>query len=157
MRRSEERAVQAGMKVAASPADAARELRTGTPDDGPETDADALRAKLRDNFDAVLAIIRKHGKELLAIPGVVSVRPGYRFKCGRLIDERVVSVSVLEKRREAEMVPKGSCFRRGSAMSASMSCPATPAEQLRYFGVEGFAAADASGTNRRADRDETAG
>jgi hypothetical protein len=58
----------------------------------------------------VQAAIRIHGEDLLSIPGVISVKPGYRFKNGRITSDPAVIVKVDRKRDESELagavVPK---------------------------------------------------
>lgn len=45
----------------------------------------------RSDFEDVIAAIRVHGKELLAIPGVLFVRAGLRFATGSSLKSRPLS------------------------------------------------------------------
>lgn len=68
------------------------------------------RTRLAETMADVQAAIRIHGEDLLSIPGVISVKPGYRFKEGRITSEPAVIVKVDRKRDESELgdavVPK---------------------------------------------------
>lgn len=150
------RAAEAGMGVAATPRDAAAACRDAAagggegspagaaadPYGGGGPGADSLTERARESFAAVVAVIREQGESLLKLPGVVGVRPGYRFVGGRITDEPAVSVSVLEK-RDAGEVPAAERLPRQLGGVAVDVVPAAPLEQLRYFGGEGFAEAGA--------------
>lgn len=58
---------------------------------------DDVRAKLAEVMADVQEAIRQHGQELLDIPGVITVRPGYRFKGGKITNEPAIVVSVERK------------------------------------------------------------
>jgi len=102
-----------------------------------DTDLDeATRAAFAD----VLAAIRIHGRELLGYPGVVSVRPGYRFRGTRITSQPAVRVAVLTKRDlgglpERDLLPR----RLGNVVVDVV--PATLTEQLEYLGRAQSAAA----------------
>lgn len=61
------------------------------------------RAELVERMADVLAAIHLHGDDLLRIPGVISVKPGYRFHNGEITDTPAVVVNVERKRDIAEM------------------------------------------------------
>jgi beta-phosphoglucomutase-like phosphatase (HAD superfamily) len=137
-------ATAAGMRVAPAPRAAAEACVTpgsGPPLTGePLTAADAPASRAREGFDDVVKAIEEHGERLLAIPGVVAVRPSYRFERGRITREPAISVSVLDK-RSADSLPEGQLIPARLGGVAVDIVPATPLEQLQYVG-EGFGAAD---------------
>lgn len=88
-------------------------------------------AEWRRGFEDVIAAIRLHGQELLAIPGVLFVRPGFRFRAGKLTTEPAVVVSVASKKDLAaiasrDLVPQ----KLGRAVVDVV--PANPKEQLLF-------------------------
>lgn len=88
----------------------------------------------RRKFDAVRKAIDDHGDELRAIPGVVGVRPGYKFQDGWITDEPAVVVTVepgsgLDRTRGAAGIPDD---YGGVPVDVA---PALPAEQLRAQGA----------------------
>jgi hypothetical protein len=88
-------------------------------------------AEWRRGFEDVIAAIRLHGQELLAIPGVLFVRPGFRFRNGQLTKEPAVVVSVASKKElvsiaTRDLVPQ----KLGRAVVDVV--PANPKEQLRF-------------------------
>ncbi len=89
----------------------------------------ATQRRVSRAFDTVIAAIEKHGDRLRRIPGVLSVRPGYRFSRGRLSAIPAIVVTVVRKRnagdvREEERIP-----RTLDGVPVDVA-PATPAEQL---------------------------
>jgi hypothetical protein len=81
-------------------------------------------------FAAVLAAIRLHGDDLLAIPGVVSVQPGFRIVRGRVTTIPAVQVTVLKKLDLTALDSRTLLPRRlGKAMVDVVL--ADPLEQLR--------------------------
>ncbi|MGH9902581.1 MAG: HAD family hydrolase, partial [Pyrinomonadaceae bacterium] len=143
-----EHAAAAGMKVATTPPEAARAVRgsqTHAAEPGGlaepfefSPDTDGVGEEARAEFAAVVAAIEERGEELLMVPGVVAVRPGYRFVGGRITGEPAVSVSVLEKREAASVPPEQLLPPRLGDIPVDV-VPASPLEQLGYFGVAGAA------------------
>ncbi len=86
----------------------------------------------RDTFDAVLVAIRVHGEELLSLPGVVAVRPGYRFRRACITSQPAIIVSVLRKQDLTE-VPVRQLIPRKLGNVLVDVVPANPEEQLRFF------------------------
>jgi hypothetical protein len=77
----------------------------------------------------VQEVIDRNRDELLGYPGVVDVRPGYRFRNGWITDEPAIVAAVSEKRERSALVS-------GNALPPSIGAykidvvPATPLEQL---------------------------
>lgn len=82
-----------------------------------------------DPFGPVRSAIQARGRELAAYPGVVSVRPGYRFVDGRLTPEPVVRVAVLRKQGAHGLAP-GALLPRSVGGVPVDVVPAGPEEQL---------------------------
>src|SRR5258705_1653539 len=61
------------------------------------------RRRIAAEFADVIAAIRIHGDDLLRIPNVIAVSPGYRFRDGRITDNPAVIVKVAGKRDIAEV------------------------------------------------------
>lgn len=78
----------------------------------------------------VRAAIAAHGDRLAAYPGVLSVRPGYRFRAGRLTSEPAISVSVLRKRAPGTLDPRALLPPEVEGIPVDV-VPAGAAEQLR--------------------------
>ncbi|MFL6285299.1 MAG: hypothetical protein ACJ74Q_19330 [Pyrinomonadaceae bacterium] len=91
-----------------------------------------LDYETRAAFADVLAAIRVHGRELLAYPGVVSVRPGYRFRGAHITPQPSVRVAVMDKRDSAELLSKDMIPRRLGSVLVDV-VPASPLEQLDYL------------------------
>jgi PLD-like domain len=93
-------------------------------------DSKAEFAQRSAQFDDVRLAIRLHGSELLQLPGVVAVRPGYRFRNGRVTDEPAVQVTVERKRDITELTSAALIPRRlGKAVVDVVV--STPQAQLR--------------------------
>ena len=91
-----------------------------------------MDAETRAAFADVLAAIRVHGRELLAYPGVVSVRPGYRFRGARITPQPAVRVAVWDKRDLGELPTKDLIPRRLGKVLVDV-VPASPPEQLEHL------------------------
>jgi hypothetical protein len=92
--------------------------------------ASHLQAETRRRFDAVRRAILTHGDRLRAIPGVLGLRPGFRFTAGWITDEPAIVVTVREKRPPGQ-VPEDELIPRELAGVPVDVTPATPIEQLR--------------------------
>ncbi len=64
------------------------------------------KASSKDSFSAVRAAIKQHGAQILAIPNVIEVRPGYKFTAGWITDQPAIVVTVLRKAAPTEIKPK---------------------------------------------------
>ncbi|HSE18967.1 MAG TPA: phospholipase D-like domain-containing protein [Pyrinomonadaceae bacterium] len=88
-------------------------------------------AEWRRGFEDVVAAIRLHGQELLAIPGVLFVRPGFRFRDGKLTTEPAVVVSVANKQEVSSIATRDLVPQKlGRAIVDVV--PANPKEQLLF-------------------------
>jgi hypothetical protein len=85
----------------------------------------------RRGFDDVVAAIRLHGQELLAIPGVLFVRPGFRFRDGKLTTQPAVVVSVASK-QDLEYIAVRDLVPRKLGRAVVDVVPASPKEQLQF-------------------------
>jgi hypothetical protein len=83
-----------------------------------------------DEFRLARAAIEVHGEELAAYPGVISVRPGYRLRRGRITREPAVIVSVLRKKDVSQLDSRDLLPRRLGKVAVDI-VPASPHEQLR--------------------------
>ncbi len=83
-----------------------------------------------DEFRLSRAAIEVHGEELAGYPGVISVRPGYRFHRGRITHEPAVVVSVLRKKDVSQVDSRDLLPRRLGKVAVDV-IPASPLEQLR--------------------------
>lgn len=90
---------------------------------------DPTQAAPADPFRLVRAAIELHGDELAGYPGVISVRPGYRFKAGRITPEPAVLVSVRRKQDPSDLGPRDLLPRRLGKVPVDV-VPASPHEQL---------------------------
>lgn len=97
----------------------------------------------REQFAGVYRAIDEHRDELLRIPGVVSVRPGYRFERGWITGEPAVVVTVLRKRPEGELGGAAEIVPRGYGDVRVDVTPASPIEQLRAAAAAGTESAAA--------------
>jgi hypothetical protein len=104
-------------------------------------DAATEGLQARTAFDAVLAAIEEHGQELLGFPGVVSIRPGYRFQGARITPEPVITVSVLRKQDIADLPAHSVLPRQIDGVTVDV-VPATPMEQIRFLEQQDSAATD---------------
>ena len=82
-----------------------------------------------DEFRLARAAIEVHGEELAGYPGVISVRPGYRFRRGRLTREPAVVVSVLGKKDVSQLDSRDLLPRRLGKIAVDV-IPASPLAQL---------------------------
>jgi hypothetical protein len=82
-------------------------------------------------FEDVIAAIRLHGQELLAIPGVLFVRPGFRFRDGKLTTQPAVVVSVASK-QDLESIAARDLIPRKLGRAVVDVVPANPKEQLQF-------------------------
>lgn len=87
--------------------------------------------RMRQGFEDVIAAIRLHGEELLAIPGVLFVRPGFRFRDGKLTTEPAVVVSVATKQDIGSLVTRDLVPRKLGRVVVDV-VPANPKEQLLF-------------------------
>lgn len=83
----------------------------------------------RREFEDVIAAIRLHGQELLAIPGVLFVRPGFRFRDGELTPQPAVVVSVASKLDIGSLFTRDILPRKLGSVAVDV-VPASPKEQL---------------------------
>ena len=85
-------------------------------------------------FKRIAAILEKHGNELRTYPGVVGMRPGYRFRDGWFVHpaQAVVVVSVLDKKPASKL--KGKVLPKKFYGVGVDVKPATPLEQVKYMG-----------------------
>jgi extracellular elastinolytic metalloproteinase len=95
-----------------------------------------LKPTTSEAFDDVLAAIRVHGEELIAVPNVVAVRPGYRFHNSQIASQPVISIVILRKRElpdipARELIPA----RLGKVLVDVL--PATPFEQIAFLKRQG--------------------
>lgn len=81
-------------------------------------------------FGPVRQALELHGEELAGYPGVISVRPGYRFRDGRMTAEPVVSVAVLHKQEESGLATGDRLPRRVGDVPVDV-VPAGAVEQVR--------------------------
>lgn len=94
--------------------------------------ADDADEETRRAFADVLAAIQIHGEELAAIPGVVSVSPGYRFRGANVTPRPVISVTVLRKLDPADVAARDLIPARLGKVLVDV-IPATPLQQLSYL------------------------
>lgn len=103
-----------------------------------ELTASDERYGTRRKFEDVIAAIRLHGEELLAIPGVVFVRPGFRFRNGKLTTEPAVVVGVASKQDIGSLVIRDLVPRKLGSVIVDV-VPANPIAQLLFkTGVSKF-------------------
>jgi hypothetical protein len=112
-------------------------LRAAAPTPAGRLVDEATRAR----FAGVYQAIREHRDELLGIPGVISVRPGYRFERGWITDEPAVVVTVRRKLPDGELGGAAHVIPRTSGDVRVDVAPASPVEQLRAAAAEGVEAA----------------
>ena len=94
----------------------------------------------RARFDAVRRAIAAHGPTLRVLPGVIGVRPGFRFREGWITDEPAVVVTVRTK-LPADRVPAGQAVPRSLDGVPVNVTSASPLEQLASQAVsKGLAA-----------------
>src|SRR5215212_4713502 len=93
-----------------------------------------------DDFRLARAAIEVHGEELAGYPGVISVRPGYRFRQGQITSEPAVVVSVLQKKDVSQLEHRDLLPRRLGKVAVDV-IPASPLEQLRVARAAGAAEA----------------
>jgi hypothetical protein len=101
------------------------------------------RERTRQQFEPVLRAITVHGDALARLPGVVAVRPGYRFAAGRITAEPVITVAVLRKRPANEVAAAALVPPTVDGVPTDV-VPASPAEQLVYQQPTSDALADAA-------------
>ena len=91
-------------------------------------DGDEVR---RREFENVIAAIRVHGEELLALPSVLFVRPGFRFRYGKLTTQPAVVVVVANKQDVALLAVRDLVPRKLGNVVIDV-VPANPKEQLQF-------------------------
>jgi hypothetical protein len=96
--------------------------------------ADELDQPIGYKFEEVIAAIRVHGEELLAFPGVLFIRPGYRFRDGKLTTEPAVVVSVASKQDIPSLAVRDLVPRKLGSVVVDV-VPANPKEQLRFHSL----------------------
>jgi hypothetical protein len=84
---------------------------------------------MRANFDSVRRAIATHGAGLRAVPGVIGVRPGFRFHQGWITDEPAVVITVRSKLPD-DQVPAGQMLPRSLDGVPVDVTSASPLEQL---------------------------
>jgi PLD-like domain len=98
----------------------------------------------RQAFSRVLEVVNANRTKLMAIPGVLNVRPGYRFKNGWITTEPVITVTVSEKKplsaiREQDVIPA-----KVEGVPVDVR-PASPLQKLRATGTSQHQAAALAG------------
>src|SRR6188472_2984487 len=83
-------------------------------------------------FADVRSAIRKHGKELRALPNVIEVRPGFKFTDGWITDQPAIVVTVLRKVTQSKLKPKQRIPAEIDGIPTDVA-PASPAEQLQHL------------------------
>lgn len=83
-------------------------------------------------FADVSAAIQIHGEELLSVPDVVSVGPGYRFQGANVTGRPVVSVTVRRKLDPADVASRDLIPARLGKVLVDV-IPATPQQQLKFL------------------------
>src|SRR4051812_27940478 len=96
-------------------------------------------------FSDVLAAIRLHGADLRQIPGVIGVRPGYRFKGGWITSEPAVVVTVMRKLDRSSLASVNLIPRKLGSVVVDVA-PATPLQQLEASRRTQLAAGAVSGS-----------
>src|SRR6186713_839793 len=71
-----------------------------------EKNSRGRRPGVKTDWSKVLRALKRHGRKLAEYPGVVVVRPGYRFRRGQPTKESAISVCVLEKVPEKQIAPR---------------------------------------------------
>ncbi len=90
------------------------------------------KASSKDSFSAVRAAIKQHGAQILAIPNVIEVRPGYKFTAGWITDQPAIVVTVLRKAAPTEIKPKERIPAEIDGIPTDVA-PASPAEQVQFL------------------------
>jgi hypothetical protein len=88
----------------------------------PPSSQDAVFASIND-------IIARRSHELLGLPGVFSVRPGYRFRNGWITNEPCIVAMVQRKISDADLPPASRIPERLDGIAVDVA-PAGPIEQL---------------------------
>lgn len=102
-----------------------------TPEDREQVPARSRHdAETLARFAVVDRAIRQHRDRLMAIEGVLAVRPGFRFRDGRIVKEPAVVVKVRRKKPPHELSP-GELIPRELDGAPVDVAPASPLEQLR--------------------------
>jgi hypothetical protein len=83
-------------------------------------------------FAGVRSAIRRKGEELLALPNVIDVRPGFKFTGGWITSQPAIVVTVLRKVSPGELRPKERIPAAIDGIPTDIA-PASPAEQLRHI------------------------
>ncbi|MFN0018385.1 MAG: phospholipase D-like domain-containing protein [Pirellulaceae bacterium] len=93
-------------------------------------------------FAGIRSAIRRHEKELLALPNVIEVRPGFKFTGGWITEQPAIVLTVLRKLPPDELKPKQHIPAEVDGIPTDVA-PASPAEQLQHLGpkTRGFRAA----------------
>ncbi len=94
-------------------------------------------------FRRVQMAIARHGGELRAMPGVIAVRPGYRFRNGWITDQPCVVVTV-RKKIDAPLLPRKVRLPRTIGGVPVDVEPATPTQQILANPISAQAATAAS-------------
>lgn len=92
--------------------------------------ATSLDEATRHTFSRIVEVIKDHHKELYR-PGVIDIRPGYRFTDGLITDEPVIVVVVDRKLEQSSLSPRDRIPPSIEGISIDVA-PATPLEQLRH-------------------------
>lgn len=90
------------------------------------------KSSSKDSFAAVRVAIKQHGAQVLALPNVIEVRPGYKFTAGWITDQPAIVVTVLRKAAPTEIKPKERIPAEIDGIPTDVA-PASPAEQLQFL------------------------
>src|SRR5688572_21081951 len=77
-----------------------------------EKNSRGRRPAVETDWSKVLRAIKRHGRKLAEYPGVVVVRPGFRFQRGKPTKEPAISVCVLQKLPDKEVPPRARLPRK---------------------------------------------
>lgn len=86
----------------------------------------------RNIWEPVKAAIQLHGEELAAYPGVVLVRPGWKYRAGRMTLEPCVTVCVMEKQATENLQARDLLPARFGRVAVDVS-PAGIRDQIRAW------------------------
>ena len=86
----------------------------------------------KDKFAGIRSAIKRHGERLLAIPNVIEVRPGFKFKEGWITNQPAIVVTVLRKVSPGELKPRERIPAEIDGIPTDIA-PASPVEQLQHL------------------------
>ncbi len=93
---------------------------------------EAERKRNEEQFADVVAAIRLHGEDLVRLPNVVAVAPGFRFRDGKITDDPAVVVEVAKKSPVSELSSFTIIPRRLGNVLVDVVL-ADPVRQLRFY------------------------